>query len=120
MFDVTRDDVIQCLLATRNQSEGVAADAILQLFADQSRALRQDLVDANVERLALAEDAKRYDFIRENYCWHRKTPTELESGHALVGLKFAYEDDFQCKGMLDYNIDQRRKKAAADSDKGRL
>lgn len=44
----TRDDLIQCLLATRGQSEGVTADAILSML---TAALENGLAPVMIEEI---------------------------------------------------------------------
>lgn len=57
--------------------------------------------DAALKEIAdLEDDARRYKYIRDNQTWHRY------DDYSLVGCKFDYDADFQCRPMLDYNIDK--------------
>lgn len=55
---ITRDDLIQCLLATQGQSEGVAADAILSMIPVTGRqvAITPAMIEAGAKRLVRWED----------------------------------------------------------------
>jgi len=68
----SRDDLVQCLLATRGQSEGVAADAILWLLTATTPQQEGDAVAVPVAALEYLKDqwpgayAKLYERICSN------------------------------------------------------
>lgn len=78
----SRDDLVQCLLATRGQSEGVAADAILSLFSATTPQPEGDAVAVPVAALEYLKDqwpgayAKLYERICSNK--HPQPPQEGE------------------------------------------
>ena len=59
----------------------------------------------------LGADAARYQYIRNNQYWHRRGQDGDDPGFSLVSAKFAYDDDFQAKPMLDWHIDKRLRAA---------
>lgn len=76
-------------------------------------------LQSEVERLRgrcaeLEKDAARYQYIRNNQYWTRNSGNEIDPGFSCVGAKFAYDDDFQAKPMLDHHIDRRLRQQAAE------
>lgn len=66
---------------------------------DCTSALRKELK-------SVADDAKRYHYIRDNMEWHRNGALADEGSHVFIGCKFPYLANFECAAMLDYNIDK--------------
>lgn len=58
-------------------------------------------------------DARRYQYLRDNQTWHRYGTLEDDDSYAFVGCKFPYLANFECKPMLDYNIDKMLEKKGA-------
>lgn len=55
-------------------------------------------------------DARRYQYLRDNQSWHRYGTLADDDSYAIVGCKFPYLANFECKAMLDYNIDKMLEK----------
>ena len=55
-------------------------------------------------------DARRYQYLRDNQTWHRYGTLADDDSYAIVGCKFPYLANFECKTMLDYNIDKMLEK----------
>lgn len=52
------------------------------------------------------KDAARYRYIKERMEWRRSGNLIDDDAHAFVGCRFPYLANFECKDMLDYNIDK--------------
>jgi len=53
-----------------------------------------------------ARDAARYRYVKDNMEWRRSGTLADNDSHAFVGCRFPYLANFECKSMLDYNIDK--------------
>ncbi|WP_461533471.1 hypothetical protein [Sinomicrobium sp.] len=76
----SRDDLVQCLLATRGQSEGVAADAILWLFSAATPQPEGDGWVSSFERAPTKSDA---DF-SDRVIWWEATDDTLQEFRPVV------------------------------------
>ena len=56
------------------------------------------------------DDARRYQYLRDNQTWHRYGTQADDDSYAIVGCKFPYLSNFSSKPMLDHHIDKMMEK----------
>lgn len=67
---------------------------------EENAELKADIKELKKENALLRDDARRYHYIRNNQYWQRFDDC------SVIGVKFPYEKDFQCRPMLDHHIDE--------------